>query len=166
MIRDKSYDTVRFGEVASFDGAFVFERHGRPLLEAGLGPVGGPDWVGQQGRIETTPLDRGEVVDVIITVNTLDGKAYYTAELQIRGQTHEASPYQRFATEDDAVNAAISPAARKLVFLRRLYVVPGYAATEPAPSWAGAVMRTLADPTSAEWYAKGWSVRAACDAVS
>lgn len=165
MIGDKSYDTVRFGLVSSYDGAFIFSRHGRPFLEVGRGPVGGPDWIGEDGRVETTPLDRGEAVDVVVTVHTLDGTAYYNADLVVRGETYVAAPYQRFATEDDAVAAAISPAARRLVFLRRLYVVPGYRVTEPAPSWAVAVTRTLADPTSADWYAQGWSLRAACDAV-
>ena len=164
-IRDKSYSTVKFGVISSFDGAFIFERHGAPFLEVGRGPTGGPDWLGKEGHVETTSLDRGENVDVVITVHTLDGKAYYNADLVVRGQTHVASPYQRFAAENDAVDAAISPSARKRVFLRRLYVVPGYAITEPAPSWAEAVIRTLADQTSRQWYNDGWSVRTACDAV-
>ena len=165
-VRDTTYSTVRFGEIPSYDGAFIFESRGRPKLEVGHGPVGGPDWIGEEGHIELLPLQRGEPIDLVITAHSLDGTVYYNADLRVRGRELVASPYTRFATEQDAIDAAIHPAARRLLFVRKLYVVPSYDAIEPASSWSVAVTRALASPTSREWYAAGYSVRTVYDTVN
>jgi len=166
MIRDKSYSTVRFGEVESYDGAYIYARHGQVFLEVGRGPVGGPDWIGEHGRVEVERLPRGEEIEILVTVHSLDGSPRFNADIVHGGRVLVASPYQFFTTEQDAVDAAISRDAARLLFVRRSYVVPGYNTPEPAPSWAVAITRTLADPVSREWYAEGKSMRATIDAVA
>jgi hypothetical protein len=51
-VRNKSYDTVCFGRIASFEGeAILTMADGRKWRCVGYGPVGGCDWIRSHGGI-------------------------------------------------------------------------------------------------------------------
>jgi hypothetical protein len=51
MIKDTSYNTVRYGRVPSFSGYEVVGAPGDRILRVGHGPTGGPDFVRLPGCI-------------------------------------------------------------------------------------------------------------------
>lgn len=57
-IKDRSYQTVRYGRVESYSGeAFIVLEDGSRWIAIGHGPTGGPDYVSKEGYIEFVPVE-------------------------------------------------------------------------------------------------------------
>lgn len=57
-VEDHSYNTVRYGDVASYSGEAVVEMaNGKKFKAVGHAPQGGADYITRRGYIEFIPLD-------------------------------------------------------------------------------------------------------------
>lgn len=135
MIRDTSYNTVRYGMVESYRG-WECSEHGIRVACGASGPAEGPV---RDGHIRVLPLSEATIT---MEVRSYSGQAGFSVTLDV-GTTVHIEDMMHYPTEQACREGYAIPTDMPV-----RYRVPGFLSMSPCTSWVLAWRAQMASPVS------------------